>query len=292
MVVGATSSVSQGMERSAVKLEGWKSFFTTQIVPVGTQRHPERPPSSCRCARCARYAWELRCCTQAMHSSPPAIVDLRKGKMTSHMVRRCDTVRAGALLPHVQLQVPQKEMREHRQQHRVMPPGVFAHFIVVHPERSFACFTALRNGPTQATSPDQGASRRARGGIPDVGRKDRLRSHGALDHEPDGALQHAILAERHALASKRIHDRSLGPFRDSTPIPPGGRQTHRQGCSRTRDVGRGDLSPLGGHVPLLEVRLVLRLGALEPATRLRRARDTRRPPPHASTASRKSGLFP
>ena len=53
-----------------------------------------------------RYAWWLRCCTHAMNSSTPSIVYVRKGKTTANNVRSCDTVRAGAFFPQVQLQVP------------------------------------------------------------------------------------------------------------------------------------------------------------------------------------------
>ena len=47
-----------------------------------------------------------------MNSSTPSIVYLRQGKTTSNMVRSCDTVRAKRFFPQVQLQVPQKEMRD------------------------------------------------------------------------------------------------------------------------------------------------------------------------------------
>ena len=82
-----------------------------------------------------------------MNSSTPSTVDVRKGKTTSNRVRTCDTVRAGAFFPHVELQVPQKEMRQHRRQHMMVPAGLFAHFIVVHPQLGFACFEALFHGP-------------------------------------------------------------------------------------------------------------------------------------------------
>ena len=82
-----------------------------------------------------------------MNSSTPSTVDVRKGKTTSNRVRTCDTVRAGAFFPHVELQVPQKEMRQHRRQHMMVPAGIFAHFIVVHPQLGFACFKALFHGP-------------------------------------------------------------------------------------------------------------------------------------------------
>ena len=73
---------------------------------------------------------------------------LPRGKTTPNNVRSCATVSAGAFFPQAQLQVPQKEMRQHGHQHMVVPTGVFAHFIVVHPELRFAFFKALLDGPT------------------------------------------------------------------------------------------------------------------------------------------------
>ena len=86
-----------------------------------------------------------------MNASTPSTVDVRRGKTTSNSVRTCDTVRAGAFFPHVELQVPQKEMRQHRRQHMVMPARIFAHFIVAHPQLRFAFFEALFHGPPQTT---------------------------------------------------------------------------------------------------------------------------------------------
>src|SRR5262245_28617021 len=40
-------------------------------------------PSSCRRARCARYAWAFRCCTHATNASTPSIISVRSGKTTS-----------------------------------------------------------------------------------------------------------------------------------------------------------------------------------------------------------------
>ena len=90
------------------------------------------------------------------------MVYVRKGKTTSNNVRNCDTVRAGAFFPQAQLQVPQKEMRQHRRQPMVVPAGVFAYFIMGHPELRFAFFEALLNRPTQTTEPDKSTPRRAR----------------------------------------------------------------------------------------------------------------------------------
>jgi hypothetical protein len=78
-----------------------------------------------------------------MNASTSSLVYLRRGKTTSKIVRSCDTVRAGAFFPQAQLQVPQKEMRQHRRQHVVMPAQIFPHFVVGHPEFRFALFKAL-----------------------------------------------------------------------------------------------------------------------------------------------------
>ena len=99
----------------------------------------------------------MRCWTHATNARTSSTVYVRSGKTTSNNVRTCDTVSAGAFFPQVQLQVPQKEMRQHRRQHMVMPPRLFADFIVVHPELGFAFFEALFNGPAQTTEPDKGA---------------------------------------------------------------------------------------------------------------------------------------
>jgi len=76
------------------------------------------------------------------------MVYVRRGKTTAKSVRSCETVRAGAFFPQAELQVPQKEMREHRQQHMVVPACLFADFIVVHPQLGFPFFKALFDRPT------------------------------------------------------------------------------------------------------------------------------------------------
>ena len=97
-----------------------------------------------------------------MHSSTPSMVDVRRGKTTAKNVRRCDTVRAGAFFPQVPLQVPQKDMRQHRRQHMVVPAGILAHFILDHPALRLAFCKALLDRPAHATAPDQGPQGRAR----------------------------------------------------------------------------------------------------------------------------------
>jgi hypothetical protein len=94
------------------------------------------------------------------------MVYVRRGKTTSNTVRSCDTVNAGAFFPQAQFQVPQKEMRQHCRQHVVVPAGVFARFIVVHPKFRFAFFEALLNGPPQTTELDYNTPRHTCWGIP------------------------------------------------------------------------------------------------------------------------------
>jgi hypothetical protein len=88
--------------------------------------------------------------------------------MTFNNVRSCDTVRAGAFFPQAQLQVPQKDMCEHRRQHMVVPARVFTHFIMGHPELRFPFFKALLNRLTQTAEPDKSTPGRARGRITDI----------------------------------------------------------------------------------------------------------------------------
>src|SRR5262245_48892025 len=103
-----------------------------------------------------------------MHASTSSLVYRRRGKTTSKIVRSCDTVRAGAFFPHVQLQVPQKERRQHRREHMVVPARVFAPFILGHAQRRFRFFKALLDRPAHATEPDKGPHRCAHWGIAEV----------------------------------------------------------------------------------------------------------------------------
>ena len=140
------------------------------------------------------------------------MVYVRRGKTTSKRVRSCDTVRAGAFFPQAQLQVPQKEMRQHRRQHMVVPGRIFPHFIVVHPELGFPFFEALFNRPAYPTEPNKDAPGRTRRGMTDIVRVHGVGPHRPLDHEPDGTIRKPLLTERHTLAGKRLRDWPLGSF--------------------------------------------------------------------------------
>jgi hypothetical protein len=61
-------------------------------------------------------------------------------------------VRAGAFFSQAELQVPQKEMRQHGREHMLVPARVFAYFIVIHPEFRFAFFKALVVYPNSAAN--------------------------------------------------------------------------------------------------------------------------------------------
>jgi hypothetical protein len=137
---------------------------------------------------------------------------LRKGNTTASNVRTCDTVSAGAFFPQVNLEMPQKEMRQHRRAHVVVPACIFPHFIVAHPEFRFAFFKALLHGPAQTTEPDEGTPGGARWGMTDRVGIRRLGPQRPLDHKPHGAVRQAVLTPRDPLAGKRLRDRPLGPF--------------------------------------------------------------------------------
>ena len=80
-----------------------------------------------------------------------------RGKTTSNNRRTCETVSAGAFFFQPDLEMPEKEMRQHTRQHMVVPPGVFAHFIVAHAQFGFRFLKALFNRPSHPTEPDQEA---------------------------------------------------------------------------------------------------------------------------------------
>src|SRR5262249_6204445 len=106
--------------------------------------------------------------TQATKARLSSIVYACRGNTTSHNRRRCDTVSAGAFFPQTPLQVPEKKMGQHGEQHGVMPAGIFPHFILRHPQLRFPFLTTLFHRPADATQPDQGAQGRARWGITEI----------------------------------------------------------------------------------------------------------------------------
>jgi hypothetical protein len=88
--------------------------------------------------------------------------------MASNKVRTCETVSAGAFFPQADVQVPQKEMRQHTRQHMVMPSRILAHFVVVHAQFRFGLLKALFNRPPHTTQPHEQTQGGTRGGIADI----------------------------------------------------------------------------------------------------------------------------
>ena len=84
-------------------------------------------------------------------------------------------------------------MRQHREQHMVLPAGIFPHFVVCHPEFRFSFLTTLFHGPPDTAEPDQRTQRDTGGRIADRLGIGRLGSAGPLDHQPDGALGQSVL---------------------------------------------------------------------------------------------------
>ena len=80
-------------------------------------------------------------------------------------------------------------MGQHREQHVVLPAGIFAHFIVRHPEFRFPFLKTLFDRPPDATEPDQRAQRDTGWRIADCVGIGRLGAAGPLAHQPDGALR-------------------------------------------------------------------------------------------------------
>jgi hypothetical protein len=62
---------------------------------------------------------------------------------------------AGAFFPHTDLHMPEEEVGSHGGEHMMMPPAVFADFIVIHAQLGCGLFEAWFDGPPQATSPHE-----------------------------------------------------------------------------------------------------------------------------------------
>src|SRR5262245_23553374 len=158
----------------------------------------------------------------------------------------------------------------------MVPAGILADLLMVHPSFSFTFREALFNGPPHATEPDEDAQGYARWGITDRVRVRWLSAHCALDHQPDAPLWQPLLTQRDPLARKRILNRAFGSFRDGPPIPSGRWQVRRHRRHGT-GVGRGVYDDaFRVCLPLIAIRVLRRRGALKPAARLRRDRYERR----------------
>lgn len=171
------------------------------------------------------------------------MVDVRRGKITSKMVRSCAPVSAGAFFPPPPCQMPQEEMGQHRRQPMLRPAGIFPPCVVSHPHRCLRFFAALGDGPPQTTEPDQGPQ-----GCSSLGHGlwRKQRSLPRLWDACSPALRSA-LAGRPSPASRAggpTHRRSalafpLRPAADTSALPAGSPPR----CPRRRPPGRGPSPP-------------------------------------------------
>jgi hypothetical protein len=108
--------------------------------------------------------------------------------------------------------MPQKEMGEHTREHVMVPPRVFAHFVVVHPEFSFRFLEALFNGPPHPTEPDQQPQGDTQGSVTEIVPIPRMRAEGALDESPHGRGGLPRFAQHEPFAGELIRDGAFGAF--------------------------------------------------------------------------------
>jgi hypothetical protein len=104
-----------------------------------------------RCFLCDQKARWVRCWTPTTSWRTSAIVKVLTGNTTGSRLLSCDTVRAGAFFPQAYLQMPEEKVGSHGGKHVMMPPRIFADFILSHAQFGLGLFEALFDGPPQAT---------------------------------------------------------------------------------------------------------------------------------------------
>ena len=86
--------------------------------------------------------------------------------------------------PQTDFHVPEKEMREHTDQHMTIPAGVLTHFIMIHAELGFGLLKTLFDRPPHAAQPHKRQQASAQRGIAEIVPIGGLCSHGAFEHQP------------------------------------------------------------------------------------------------------------
>jgi len=165
-------------------------------------------------------------------------------------------------------------MGQHTRQHVMVPPRLFAHFVVIHPEFGFRFLEALFDRPPDPTEPDQQAQRDTQGGVAQVVPVPRLRPEGALHEQPHGRGRLAILTQQEPFAGELVRDRAFGPLRHGPAIP----ERRGQGVSHLGDGawrGVGHRDALGAWHAFIRIRMGGRGERLEPTPRVRRRRHER-----------------
>src|ERR687884_191906 len=130
-----------------------------------------------------------------------------RGNTTVNNRRTCETVSAGAFFFQPELEMPEKEVGQQTREHVMMPSGIFAHLIVVHPQLRFRFLKALFDGPPDPTEPHQ----ETQGG-----------TERPLDEQPHRRRGLSLLAQHEPFAGELIGEGAFGAFRHGAAIPEGG----------------------------------------------------------------------
>ena len=137
--------------------------------------------------------------------------------------------------------MPKKEMRQHTRQHMVVPPGVFAHFIVVHAQFGFRFLKTLFNGPPDSAEPHQETQGRTERSVTEIVPVPRMGAERPLDEQPHGRRGLPLLAEHNPFAGELVGDGTFGAFRHGPAIPERRRnRVGQRGHRARRGVGHRD----------------------------------------------------
>src|SRR5215475_15894752 len=142
-----------------------------------------------------------------------------RGKTTSNNRRTCDTVSAGAFFFQPDLQVPEEEMGQHTREHVMMPPRVFAHFIVIHTKFSFRFLKTLFNGPPDPTEPHKETQGRTQRSVTEIVPIPRMGAERAFDEQPHRRRGLPLLAQPDPFAGELVGDGAFRAFRHGPAIP-------------------------------------------------------------------------
>src|SRR5215471_11518926 len=164
-----------------------------------------------------------------------------RGKTTYNNRRTCDTVSAGAFFFQPDLQVPEEEMGQHTREHVMMPPRVFAHFVVIYTELGFRFLKTLFDGPPDPTEPHQETQGRTHRSGTEIIPIPRMGTERAFDEQPHRCGGLPLLAQPDPFPSELVGDGAFGTFRHGPAIPERrGNGVGQRGHGTRWGVGHGD----------------------------------------------------
>src|SRR5919199_6639826 len=193
-----------------------------------------------------------------------------RGNTTANNRRTCETVSAGAFFFQPELEMPEKEVGQHTREHVMMPSGIFAHLIVVHPQLRFRFLEALFDGPPDPTEPHQETQGRTERSGTEIIPVPWMGPEGPLDEQPHRRRGVPLLAEHDPFAGELVGDGAFGPLRHGAAIPEGGGDCLGECGDRARRWGWCRRSPLGALLAFIGIGMRGRGQGLEPTSRVRR----------------------